>query len=315
MNTSSLKTPPIPASNQFAHPADWNATGHVDYDRLMVERFFPSYIHRVGQVINLVHQANPATGKKLTMKALSIALRRKLKANDLAFYQQGKKQVHTFRKHRFYSYTYGRGPSVLLLHGWCSHGARWTNYVPELVAAGFQAVVMDAPSHGQSPGRFLSVPDYIACTGVLMHTRVHWHAVLAHSMGSLAGVIAANEYARRAAPGKFVLMSTFRNCDTLMSKFARCLGVSERVLCDTRAWIPEYTGRPLSYFSLVDHLRQMGHPPTMLVADTTDIVVPRQEAKVIVDALPHIQPLFTQGLGHNLRCEQVRDQVIHFIKE
>jgi hypothetical protein len=52
----------------------------------------------------------------------------------------------------------------------------------------------------------------------------------------------------------------------------------------------------------------------MLVADTTDIVVPRQEAKVIVDALPHIQPLFTQGLGHNLRWDQVRGQVLHFIK-
>ena len=34
--------------------------------RLMAERFFPSYIHRVGQVINTVHQLSPTAGARLT---------------------------------------------------------------------------------------------------------------------------------------------------------------------------------------------------------------------------------------------------------
>ncbi len=281
--------------------------------RLMAERFFPPYIHRVGQVINTVHQVSPVVGARLTMGALSVAVRRRLKTEDLTFYRSGRKQAHTCGRHRFYTYTYGEGPAVLLLHGWCSNGARWAGYVEQLVRARFQAVVMDAPSHGQSPGRFLSVPDYIRCAGLLIQSRPHWHAVLAHSIGSLAGVIAASEQGRAARIEKFVLKSTFSNCDALMSKFARCLGVSEGVLSDTRAWIPNYTGRPLDYFCLIEHLRQLGPPSTLLVADAQDVVVPERETRAILEALPHIQPIITQGLGHNLRCEDIRGRVLQFL--
>jgi len=285
-----------------------------DNAQLMASRFFPPYIHRVGQVINTVHQLHSKAGCRLTMGALSVAVRRRIKAADQAFYASGQQQEHRCGKHRFYTYAFGQqGPAILLLHGWCSNGARWAPYVQELCRAGFQAVVMDAPSHGQSPGRFLSVPDYIRCAGQLIRSRTHWHAILAHSIGSLAGVISASEQAREARIGKFVLMSTFSNCDTLMSKFARCLGVSETVLSDTRAWIPNYTGKPLSYFCLIQHLQQLGPPHTLLVADEQDIVVPRQETKVILNALPHVKPIITSGLGHNLRCDNVRQQVLNFI--
>lgn len=291
-------------------PAAEDDPGHA---RLMAERFFPPYIQRVGQMINTVHQINPVAGCRLTMGALSVAVRRRLKPADLAFYRSGRKRAYTCGRHRFYAYTFGEGPAVLLLHGWCSKGARWAGYVEHLVQAGFQAVVMDAPSHGQSPGRFLSVPDYIRCTGLLIRSRAQWHAVLAHSIGSLAGVISASEHAGAARIEKFVLMSTFTNCDALMSRFARCLGVSEGVLSDTRAWIPQYAGRPLSYFCLIEHLRQLGPPSTLLVADTQDIVVPGRETQAILEAFPHIQPIITRGLGHNLRCEEVLHRVLQFV--
>jgi pimeloyl-ACP methyl ester carboxylesterase len=309
-----MKTTSTSLSTNQLPPAD--ASGQLpatDNTQLMATRFFPPYIHRVGQVINTVHQVHSKAGCRLTMGALSVAVRRPVRAADRAFYESGQRQEHRCGKHRFYTYTFGQGPAVLLLHGWCSNGARWAPYVQELCRAGYQAVVMDAPSHGQSPGRFLSVPDYIRCAGQLIRSRAHWHAVLAHSMGSLAGVISASEQAGKVRIGKFVLMSTFSNCDALMSKFARCLGVSETVLSDTRAWIPKYTGKPLNYFCLIEHLQQLGPPNTLLVADEKDIVVPLQETKAILNALPHVKPIITSGLGHNLRCDTVRRQVLNFI--
>jgi hypothetical protein len=313
MKTSSPNTTSLYPKGLIQAGTDNQVNHGIQDAQLMAARFFPPYIHRVGQVINTVHQVHPKAGCRLTMGALSVAVRRRLKASDRAFYAAGQKQEYSCGRHRFYTYTFGQGPSVLLLHGWCSNGARWAPYVRELTEAGFQAIVMDAPSHGQSPGRFLSVPDYIRCAGQLIRSRPHWHAILAHSIGSLAGVISASEQAGEVQIGRFVLMSTFSNCDTLMSKFARCLGVSETVLSDTREWIPNYTGKPLSYFCLIEHLQQLGGPNTLLVADQKDIVVPPQETTAILSALPHVQSMITHGLGHNLRCTTVQRQVLNFL--
>ena len=282
---------------------------------LMAERFFPPYIRRVGQAINLVHKVNPTAGCKLNMKALSVAIRRKLRPADLAFYRSGKRQLHKCGQHRFYTYTFGKGPAVLLIHGWCSDGSRWAAYVQELNRMGFQSVVIDAPSHGQSPGRLLSVPGYIACIEQVMATRKHWHSVITHSMGSLTGVIAASHVFKITKIDRFVLMSTFADCDALMSKFSRCLGISEHVLTDTRAWIKHYAGKPLEYFALKKHLHEMKTPPTLLIADTDDIVVPQRETQRILKNLSYIEHYLTSGLGHNLWADQVTEKVLKFVEE
>lgn len=282
---------------------------------LMAERFFPRYIRRVGQAINLVHKVNPTAGCKLNMKALSIAVRRKLKPADLAFYRSGRRQMHTSGQYRFYTYTFGKGPAVLLIHGWCSDGSRWASYVQQLTRMGFQSVVMDAPSHGQSPGRTLSVPGYIACIEQVMTSKKHWHAAITHSMGSLTGVVAASHVCLKTNIDKFVLMNTFADCDALMSKFSRCLGVAENVLADTRSWIRHYTGKPLEYFTLKRHLSEMKMPPTLLIADKDDIVVPQRETQRILENLSYIQHYLTSGLGHNLWDDQVTQKVLKFVRE
>lgn len=308
--TQQMKTPIyIPLSQE-----------HTDLEakhaQLMVKKFFPSYVHRVGQTINGIYKVRPRLACRLTMGILSVALRKKMKERDRHFYDASRRtQLMQWGKHRYYLHHYGsRGPVVLLLHGWCSHGAHWIDYVAELVANGYQAIVMDAPGHGQSPGRFLSVPDYIHCVKQVLSTREDWHALLTHSMGGLAGVIAAGELAHVGRETKMVFMSTFATCDALMSKFALCLGVSERVLEATRQWIPHYTGgRPLSHFSLLQHLKDLGSP-ALIVADRDDIVVPQREPQLIVSHFPDIQRVFTQGLGHNLRSPDLVKEVINFIR-
>ncbi|MFN3999957.1 alpha/beta hydrolase [Algoriphagus sp.] len=281
----------------------------------MTKKFFPSYIGNVGKAINAVHKVNPLTACKLTMGVLSLSLRGKIRNEERAFYQSGIAQLHHCEKHKFYTFTFGEGPPILLLHGWCSRGARWMDYVQELVCQGFQVVVMDAPGHGTSPGYTLSVPHYIKCVGQVLQTRSRWHAIVSHSMGSLVGVIAASESSsEQFAKSKFVLMSTFSNCDALMSKFSRCLGISEKVLEDTRNWIPDYSGRPLSYFSINNHISRFDEPEVLLIADREDIVVPTTEANLILESIPKAASLFTHGLGHNLRCDNVRKVVIDFLQ-
>jgi pimeloyl-ACP methyl ester carboxylesterase len=45
---------------------------------------------------------------------------------------------------------FGDGSPVLLLHGGLSNGDHWVNVIPELTAAGYQAIAMDSRGHGRS---------------------------------------------------------------------------------------------------------------------------------------------------------------------
>lgn len=46
--------------------------------------------------------------------------------------------------------SYGRGPAVVLLHGGMGHSGNWGYQVPDLVANGYQVVVIDSRGHGRS---------------------------------------------------------------------------------------------------------------------------------------------------------------------
>ncbi|MEM1214053.1 MAG: alpha/beta fold hydrolase [Bacteroidota bacterium] len=285
----------------------------TDHAQLMAKRFFPPYIGLVGLAVNALYRVHQRAACRLTMDLLSTALRRKVKPQHERFYAAGERQVYRCGKHHFYTYRYGQGPAVLLLHGWCGHGARWIKQVEQLVAEGFQAIVMDAPGHGRSPGRFLSVPDYIQCVKTVLDGRTEWHSLLTHSMGSLVGVIAASECAYVHADTRFVLMNTFADCDRLMSKFIRCLGIAEEVLAATRAYITSYTGKPLSYFSLADHFQRL-NATGLLISDCNDIVVPPGEAELILAELPQLTYRPTQGLGHHLRSDALMQEITDFVK-
>jgi len=136
----------------------------ITKEKSFASNFFPNYIRVFSKGINLLHKLSPHLSSRITLKFLSIALRRKLSKLDISFYNDGLKEQYKVANYKFYTYTYGNnGPVLLLLHGLCSNAARWRNYIPQLIDAGYQVVALDCPGHGTSPGYFMSVPIYIKC--------------------------------------------------------------------------------------------------------------------------------------------------------
>ncbi|MEZ4682380.1 MAG: alpha/beta fold hydrolase [Caldilineaceae bacterium] len=52
----------------------------------------------------------------------------------------------------YVKYSWGSGPTVLLVHGWAGRGSQLAPLVAPLVNAGYRVVAFDAPAHGDSPG-------------------------------------------------------------------------------------------------------------------------------------------------------------------
>jgi alpha-beta hydrolase superfamily lysophospholipase len=53
---------------------------------------------------------------------------------------------------RLATWSYGKGPTILLVHGWNGHAAQLRAFVSPLVDAGYRVVAFDQPAHGQSSG-------------------------------------------------------------------------------------------------------------------------------------------------------------------
>ncbi|MBT8271535.1 MAG: alpha/beta hydrolase [Bacteroidia bacterium] len=286
--------------------------GQVTADEKMLQHFFPPQVKLFGNLVNKLHDVHPETSYKLTLSALSFSNRRKIRLKDQDFYNAGIKRSYRFRNKQFNTYSYGMGQEVILVHGWGSFGARWKGYISRIVELGYKAVVIDAPAHGTSPGRFLSIPDYISILMRIFNECQDLYAVVSHSIGGICSTVALNQSIQRKGC-KMIYLSAFNSCKTMLNKFSRCIGIKQQVIECIEEWIPKYAGNELSYFSISKHLKTM-QAEIMLVYDREDYIVPSTEVLTLLNTYSAIEYIPTFGLGHNLKSEWVAGRVLDFIK-
>ncbi|SEI22951.1 alpha/beta fold hydrolase [Pseudomonas asplenii] len=85
---------------------------------------------------------------------------------------------------------WGQGPTVLLMHGWEGRPTQFASLIEALVAAGYTAVALDGPAHGQSPGREANV---VAFARALLEAAAELpplQAVIGHSIGGASAMLA-----------------------------------------------------------------------------------------------------------------------------
>ncbi|HSV38305.1 MAG TPA: alpha/beta fold hydrolase, partial [Nocardioidaceae bacterium] len=92
---------------------------------------------------------------------------------------------------------WGDGPVVYLMHGWGGRGDQLGALVEPLVDAGHRVVLFDAPSHGASDqGAFgptsTTGVEFGMALGAVVGRFGPAEAVVAHSMGTLATLLALN---------------------------------------------------------------------------------------------------------------------------
>jgi len=277
------------------------------------DSFFPFYIRYLANMINKVHEVFPVIGCRLAMACFCLSVKKRLSLKAKAFYEGGIKVKHVVDGRTCYSYHYGdRGPKVLLLHGYASYGYRWRNYVQELVSLGFQPVVLDAPGHGSSPGYLLSVPNYINVVRAVLEKEEEWYGVVSHSMGSLIGMIALSESGLKLSSNRFVAMSTFSDCDGLLTRYGACIGFNKRLMGAVKSWVASWTGKPLSYFSFIERAQDLDLD-IQLIYDDMDIVVPTEEPEKIVSETTLSDITVTSGLGHSLSRSEICERALSFL--
>ncbi|SFH13391.1 alpha/beta fold hydrolase [Pseudomonas sp. NFACC45] len=85
---------------------------------------------------------------------------------------------------------WGKGPTVLLMHGWEGRPTQFAALITALVGAGYTVVALDGPAHGRSPGREANVLLFARAMLEAAAELPPLQAVVGHSMGGASAMLA-----------------------------------------------------------------------------------------------------------------------------
>ncbi|HEX9304652.1 MAG TPA: alpha/beta fold hydrolase [Thermoanaerobaculia bacterium] len=189
---------------------------------------------------------------------------------------------------------WGKGPAVLLVHGWGSRGSRLASFIAPLTEAGFSVVAFDAPGHGASAGRLSSLPQFISAIRAVAREVGGVEAIIAHSMGGAATTLAMG---RGLRAGRAVFLAPAADPAGYSERFAATVGLSPDVLARMRRSIERRFDEKWEDFDVLSAARTMT-APLLVFHDRNDADVAWTDGAAIASAWPGAELVSTTGLGH-----------------
>jgi len=209
------------------------------------------------------------------------------------------------------AWSWGEGPTVILVHGWNGRATQLGSFVEPLVELGYQVVAFDAFGHGESPGTSMSLPELASCIRQVADELGDIYGVVAHSMGGAATTLALSEglQVERA-----VFISPPADPRVFLEVFGDALAITDEVRTRLKQRVERRVGMPIESMR-ADLLAPSMRVPLLVVHDQDDKEVPLHAGQSIADAWPSAELIITEGLGHQriLRAEPVTNVAVSFI--
>ena len=208
----------------------------------------------------------------------------------------------------------GRGPSVLLLHGWESNSGRWFAFFEPLRQAGYSIYAFDAPAHGRSGGhRFTALMYAEALEAYLDHLKFAPDYWIGHSAGGMAAILYLTEMQPRYEPDQLISLAVPGELENFIDKFCDVIGVHDRV----KRGIDDQFRRKLdvsfSDISFVNYVKKL-RVPGLIVHDECDDLAPIDGAYQMHANWAGSSLITTRDCGHSLSGELVPTMVLEYLR-
>jgi pimeloyl-ACP methyl ester carboxylesterase len=222
--------------------------------------------------------------------------------------------------HRFYLtagrerlavWSWGDGPTALLLHGWAGRSEQLVSFVPPLLAAGYSVVAPDAPGHGASTGRASSVVAFADALEAVATRVGPVQAFVGHSAGAAAGALAIH---RGVPVHRAVFLAPVASLADVVVRFAWQLHIPPWIADAMRRRFESRLGVPMSALE-VPALARGARTPLLVFHDPQDREVPWHDAAAIAQAWPGARLVDVPRVGHNriLRDADVVARAVSFL--
>lgn len=280
--------------------------------------------------VHAVDAGSPAIAARLTEQLMFRTSRRASPPKELEWLADAEPFSISSRFGDLAAWSWGHGPTILLVHGWNGRGSQLGAFVPGLVTAGFRVVTFDAPGHGESPGSSATFVDFVHAIASAIDTVLpafgSLHGIVAHSMGGPATVVAAAQF-RASEPGldraarelglparRFVFIAPPIDVRDFLRATAEHFDLSDAAKDELGRRVEKRLGAPLESLYAPLLVRDF-EAPLLLIHDRSDPDVPLASGRALAEAWPGSDFVVTEGLGHHriLRDRGVVHRVVDFL--
>jgi pimeloyl-ACP methyl ester carboxylesterase len=250
----------------------------------------------LNHLLRLAHYWAPAMTRRLLVRLFSTPSAYQTDASEAACLARGRVFDLPVNGHRIKAWKWGRGPGVLMMHGWNGRGIQFQAFIEPLVAAGYTAIAPDGPAHGESEGRHTNYFDFSDTARAFLapDAGLDIRAVIGHSFGA-AALINALAKDRHLLPA--LLVSPVLRLHELFVETARQFGVPDSITHTMIATYEAQYGYNLKRDNPVRLLQQI-EVPILIAHDTDDRTISIFDAEQATRQHNTIELLTTRGLGH-----------------
>jgi pimeloyl-ACP methyl ester carboxylesterase len=290
----------------------------------------PLALRALGASLRALEAGSPDLAARVGVELMFRTMRHPSTAAERAILAEGERLTVRSPFGRLAAWSFGSGPTVLLVHGWNGRGGQLTAFVRPLVERGFRVVTFDAPGHGESRGNRSSLPDFADAVDVMLDAAgtpfVPVQAIIAHSMGGAAVTYAMSRYNRAPTTQRvralrhdlpvrrFAFIAPPVDVRDFVRTFTRMTGLGPATMNELSHRVESRFAVRLEDLYAPALAREM-NAPMLVVHDEDDREVPLPCGRLLAESWPGATLEVTHGLGHGriLRDPGVVERVVSFV--
>jgi esterase/lipase len=215
---------------------------------------------------------------------------------------------------RIQCYSWGKGPVVLVVHGWAGRATQFRKIIYALVRAGFRVVGFDGPAHGHSEGVSTNIYEFEETLKAIYSDVGVPEGIIAHSFGGGAVLLAAMN---GLLVKKLVNIASPTIGDEIIDTYLKTINGSAETGEFFKSYIKKRFGKSFDEFTSLHFIRHIKQAvDLLLIHDDGDNEVSIQHAVELSRVYPQATLFRTHGLGHTrlLRDDAVIRKCVTFIQ-
>lgn len=207
-------------------------------------------------------------------------------------------------------WSWGAGPTVMLVHGWSGRSLDMAYIGAALASAGFRAVAFDMPAHGDTPGKRTSLGAWLRLMPALTGQFGELIAIVGHSLGA-GGVGMALEAGVKARGA--VLLAPPLGPQYFIERIQKFIGLAPSRSAGMERELERFVGRNMAYFNTARAASTLTIPG-LIIHDPSDREVPFEHAEAIHNAWRGSELIRADGQGHFriLRSPKTLQRIVEF---
>jgi pimeloyl-ACP methyl ester carboxylesterase len=266
-------------------------------------------------LIHFLEFLNPYWGMRLAAFFFSKPFRYKRPKREFPILSRAQRSTYLVQKLNKTVWCYhwsGKGPKIVLVHGWSSRATNFYEIIEKLILLDYNVYAFDAVAHGESKGIITNIPELIKTLEELIQEWGPVEAILGHSGGGFASayVVAQNPRIK-----KLILISPFNKVTDVFKKYFEMIQLGEKARLLMIGYFTKLTGKKVQELS-GELSAQAIRAKTLVIHDRNDKEVQVEDSIDIAKNLKNGQLILTEGLGHRriLRDEMVINELVNFLK-